>query len=46
VSAYERLAAQAAISGDPDIARMALMTNPLVREYSLAGELLGQLREA
>ena len=46
VSAYERLASQAAISGDPDLARMALMTNPLVREYALAGELLGQLREA
>ncbi|MDE3132739.1 MAG: 6-phospho-beta-glucosidase [Acidobacteriota bacterium] len=45
VAAYERIAAQAARSGDDELARMALMTNPLVREYALAGELLGQLRE-
>jgi 6-phospho-beta-glucosidase len=45
VAAYERIAAQAARSGDHDLARMALMTNPLVREYALAGELLGQLRD-
>jgi 6-phospho-beta-glucosidase len=37
---------QAARSGDLALARMALMTNPLVREYALAGELLGQLRDA
>lgn len=46
VAAYERIASQAARAGDNDLARMALMTNPLVREYSLAGELLGQLRDA
>jgi 6-phospho-beta-glucosidase len=46
VAAYERIAAQAARSGDNDLARIALMTNPLVREYALAGELLGQLRDA
>ena len=46
VAAYERIAARAARTGDNDLARMALMTNPLVREYALAGELLGQLREA
>jgi 6-phospho-beta-glucosidase len=46
VAAYERIAAQAARSGDNDLARLALMTNPLVREYALAGEMLGQLREA
>jgi 6-phospho-beta-glucosidase len=45
VAAYERIAAQAARSGDNELARIALMTNPLVREYALAGELLGQLRE-
>ena len=45
VAAYERIAARAACDGDEDLARMALMTNPLVREYALAGELLGQLRE-
>ena len=44
VAAYERIAAQAAATGDEELARMALMTNPLVREYALAGELLGQLR--
>ncbi len=44
VAAYERLAARAAITGDEQLARLALMTNPLVREYALAGELLGQLR--
>jgi 6-phospho-beta-glucosidase len=46
VASYERIAAQAARSGDNELARMALMTNPLVREYALAGELLGQLRDA
>ncbi|MDE3129934.1 MAG: 6-phospho-beta-glucosidase, partial [Acidobacteriota bacterium] len=46
VSAYERIAARAARDGDHDLARIALMTNPLVREYALAGELLGQLRGA
>ena len=46
VAAYERIAARAAAGGDNDLARMALMTNPLVREYALAGELLGQLRDA
>jgi 6-phospho-beta-glucosidase len=45
VAAYERIAVQAARSGDHDLARMALMTNPLVREYALAGQLLGQLRD-
>jgi 6-phospho-beta-glucosidase len=44
VAAYERIAARAATSGDDELARIALMTNPLVREYALAGELLGQLR--
>lgn len=46
VAAYERIAARAASCGDHDLARVALMTNPLVREYSLAGELLGQLLDA
>jgi 6-phospho-beta-glucosidase len=46
VAAYERIASRAARSGDNDLARMALLTNPLVREYALAGELLGQLRDA
>jgi len=42
-AAYERIAARAATDGDDELARLALMTNPLVREYALAGELLGQL---
>jgi 6-phospho-beta-glucosidase len=40
VAAYERLAAEAARAGDLRIARRALMTNPLVREYALADDLL------
>jgi 6-phospho-beta-glucosidase len=40
VAAYERLAAEAAITRDPDTVRLALMTNPLVREYRLAERLL------
>ena len=43
VAAYERIAARAATDRDDELARIALMTNPLVREYALAGELLGQL---
>ncbi len=46
VAAYERIAARAAATADNELARVALMTNPLVREYALAGELIGQLREA
>jgi 6-phospho-beta-glucosidase len=40
VAAYERLAARAAIAGDRDVARLALMTNPLVREHRIADQLL------
>jgi 6-phospho-beta-glucosidase len=43
VAAYERLAASAAAGGDRSLARMALMTNPLVREFELAEELLDPL---
>ena len=46
VAAYERIAARAAPDRDDELARIALMTNPLVREYALAGELIGQLRDA
>src|SRR5258705_11400807 len=35
VTAYERLAAQAAVSGDPGIARKALLTHPLIGHQSL-----------
>jgi 6-phospho-beta-glucosidase len=43
VAAYERLAASAAATGDREIARLALMTNPLVREYRLAHSMLERL---
>jgi 6-phospho-beta-glucosidase len=43
VSAYERLAASAAATGDRDKARLALMTHPLVREHRLADHLLDRL---
>jgi 6-phospho-beta-glucosidase len=43
VAAYERLAATAARTRDRDTARLALLTNPLVREYELADHLLDQL---
>jgi 6-phospho-beta-glucosidase len=43
VAAYERLAASAAMSGDRDTARLALMTNPLVRDYEVADALLQRL---
>jgi 6-phospho-beta-glucosidase len=43
VAAYERLAASAAASGDRDIARLALLANPLVREYRLAEGMLDRL---
>ncbi|HEY6397450.1 MAG TPA: hypothetical protein VIX82_08365, partial [Solirubrobacteraceae bacterium] len=43
VAAYERLAATAATTGDRDTARLALLANPLVREYRLADDLLDQL---
>jgi 6-phospho-beta-glucosidase len=43
VAAYERLAASAAASGNRDQARLALMANPLVREFELAEDLLEPL---
>jgi 6-phospho-beta-glucosidase len=36
VAAYERLAASAAVGGDREAARLALLAHPLVREYRLA----------
>jgi 6-phospho-beta-glucosidase len=46
VAAYERLAATAARSGDPDTARIALLSNPLVREWRLADGMLRDLLPA
>ena len=36
VTAYERLAAQAAVSGDPALARKALLTHPLIGQHPLS----------
>jgi len=44
--AYERLAVEAAITGDRSIALKALVTNPLVGDYSVAAPLLAALLEA
>jgi 6-phospho-beta-glucosidase len=43
VTAYERLAAGAALRGDPTVARKALLTHPLVGQYPLADDLLDRL---
>ena len=43
VKAYERLAVEAATTGDRTIALKALMTNPLVRDYRTAVPLLAAL---
>jgi 6-phospho-beta-glucosidase len=46
VTAYERLAVEAAVSGDPAIARKALLTHPLVGQHAPAEELVDLLLEA
>jgi 6-phospho-beta-glucosidase len=46
VAAYERLAANAARTGDRDVARLALMAHPLVREYRLAEKMLERMLAA
>jgi 6-phospho-beta-glucosidase len=43
VAAYERLAASAAVSRDRETARLALLTNPLVREYRVTEGMLDRL---
>ncbi|HZU61744.1 MAG TPA: hypothetical protein VE983_12310, partial [Solirubrobacteraceae bacterium] len=43
VAAYERLAARAAADGDLEVARLALLAHPLVREYVLAESLIDEL---
>jgi alpha-galactosidase/6-phospho-beta-glucosidase family protein len=45
VAAYERLAARAAVSGDVDVARKALLTHPLIGQYEITNELLERLLE-
>jgi 6-phospho-beta-glucosidase len=46
VSAYERLAAAAAISGDPALVRKALLTHPLIAQHEVADELVHRLLDA
>jgi 6-phospho-beta-glucosidase len=46
VAAYERLAAQAAIGGDPAVARKALLAHPLVGQHEVAEELVERLLAA
>jgi 6-phospho-beta-glucosidase len=46
VAAYERLAANAATSGDPALVRKALLAHPLVGQDALAEELADRLLEA
>ncbi|TMD30282.1 MAG: 6-phospho-beta-glucosidase [Chloroflexi bacterium] len=44
--AYERLAIRAALSGDRSTALLALLANPLVRDYATAAPLLDALLDA
>jgi 6-phospho-beta-glucosidase len=50
VAAYERLTAEAAVTGDPVVARKALLAHPLIGQYTmveqLANELLAETRAA
>jgi 6-phospho-beta-glucosidase len=46
VTAYERLAVRAALTGDRVIARKALLTHPLIGQHAYAAELLDRLLEA
>jgi 6-phospho-beta-glucosidase len=43
VAAYERLTAEAAITGDPAVARKALLAHPLIGQYTMVEELAEQL---
>ena len=46
VAAYERLAVQAALSGEADDVRKALLAHPLIGQWDLAAELTELLRAA
>ena len=46
VTAYERLAASAAITGDRVLVHKALLTHPLIGQLSMADELVDRLLEA
>jgi 6-phospho-beta-glucosidase len=45
VAAYERLTAQAAVTGEVETARKALLTHPLIGQYDITNELLDRLLE-
>ena len=46
VAAYERLAAEAAASGDSDIAAKAMLAHPLVGQWPVSRDLLTKMAEA
>jgi 6-phospho-beta-glucosidase len=46
LAAYERLAAEAAVTGDREIAAKAMLTHPLVGQWPLSRELLERMLEA
>jgi 6-phospho-beta-glucosidase len=46
VAAYERLAAEAAVTGDPAVTRKALLTHPLIGQHPLSEDLVDRLLEA
>jgi 6-phospho-beta-glucosidase len=46
VAAYERLAARAAMTGDREIVRKALLAHPLIGQFTAAEELVDRLLEA
>jgi 6-phospho-beta-glucosidase len=46
VSAYERLAAQAAVTGDRSLVHKALLTHPLIAQDAVSIELVDRLLEA
>ncbi len=43
VTAYEILAVEAAVTGDPVVARRALLAHPLVRQWAIVEPLLDEL---
>ena len=45
VAAYERLTAEAAVTGELETMRKALLAHPLIGQYELTGELLERLLE-
>jgi 6-phospho-beta-glucosidase len=45
VAAYERLTAQAAVSGELEVAKKALLSHPLIGQYDISAQLLELLLE-